>query len=76
MFAMAAKPLNSYRENLYLSMEEFARHLNISTQTLYRILKGERPRPSTMRRIAAKLGVHPSDISEFEIKHDEPASEQ
>jgi predicted transcriptional regulator len=62
---MAAKPLNQYRETLYLNVDEFAKHVGISLQTYYRILAGERPRYTTMRRIAEALGVHPSEIREF-----------
>lgn len=68
MFAMA-KPLNSYREELYLTVDEFARHLGISLHTFYKIVRGERPRVTTMRRVAEKLGVTPGDIEEFTPKH-------
>ena len=65
VLVMAAKPLNRYRENLYLTVDEFAEYIGVSLRTLYRITSGERPRVTTMRRIAEKLGVHPSDITEF-----------
>jgi Helix-turn-helix. len=72
---MAARPLNHYRESLYLNVDEFVKYIDISLQTYYRILAGERTRFTTMRKIAKKLGVHPSDISEFEIKHPEDSKE-
>ncbi len=64
MYAMA-KGLTEYREERYMSVDEFVQLLGISTRTLYTILKGKRPRLTTMRRIAEKLGVHPTDIEEF-----------
>jgi predicted transcriptional regulator len=67
MYAMA-KPLNQFREELYLTVDEFAKHLGISLHTLYKVMRGERPRVTTMRRIAEKLGVHPSDVSEFAVR--------
>lgn len=69
MYVMA-KPLNSYREDLYLTVDEFARHLGVSLHTFYKIVRGERPRVTTMRRIAEKLGVHPRDIQEFVLPKD------
>ncbi len=60
-----AKSLRQYREELYLTAPEFADHLGIALDTLYRIQKGERPRITTMRKIAEKLGVHPSEITDF-----------
>jgi predicted transcriptional regulator len=63
-----ARPLNSYREERYLTVDEFAKHLGVSLHTLYKALRGERLRVTTVRRIAEKLGVHPSEIAEFERK--------
>jgi transcriptional regulator with XRE-family HTH domain len=61
-----AKPLNAYREDLYLTVDEFAELLGITPRTMYRIIRGDvQARPTTMRKIAARLGVHPSEISEF-----------
>lgn len=59
------KSLRQHREERYETVDEFAAFLGISLDTLYRIQKGERPRYRTMRRIAEKLGVHPSEIREF-----------
>ena len=67
MFAMA-KSLNRYREEKYMNVREFVDFLGITNTTFYKIIKGQRPRFTTMRKIATKLEVHPSDISEFEIK--------
>lgn len=65
MLTMAAKRLNTYREERYMSVAEFAEFLGISLHTFYKIARGERPRLTTMRRIAEKLDVHPSEIKEF-----------
>jgi excisionase family DNA binding protein len=61
----APKPLMQYREERYLTTDEFAQLLGVSTRTLYRIVNGDRVRVTTMRRIAAKLDVHPAEIAEF-----------
>ncbi len=71
MLLMAAKPLTRYREKLYMPVDEFVEHLGISLTTYYRILEGVRPRFTTMRKIADKLQVKPSDISEFVIEDEE-----
>lgn len=70
---MAAKPLDEYRQDRYETVVEFANFLDIAVHTYYKILRGERPRVTTMRRIADKLGVHPSEITEFARK---PSSEE
>lgn len=64
--AVVSKPLNEYREERYLTVDEFAELLGVTPQTLYRITRGEtRPRPTTIRKIAKSLGVHPTEIAEF-----------
>ena len=66
ILGLMAKALNQYREERYLTVDEFAELLGITPRTLYRITKGEvHPRPTTMRKIAERLGVHPSEIAEF-----------
>ena len=67
MFAMA-RLLNEFREERYMSVNEFVGFLDISIHTCYKIMHGERPRLTTMRRIAEKLGVHPADVAEFAPK--------
>jgi transcriptional regulator with XRE-family HTH domain len=68
-----AKSLNRYREDKYMSVQEFVSFLGISVQTFYSIKRGKRPRLTTMRRIAEKLNVSPTDISEFVLPpEDEP----
>lgn len=70
MYAMA-KGLNDYREDRYMNVLEFVEFLGISVNTFYSILRGKRPRFSTMKRIAAKLEVTPADITEFAKKPEE-----
>ena len=60
-----AKPLNEYREERYLTVDEFADLLGVTPQTLYRIMRGIKPRPTTIRKIAERLAVHPTEIVEF-----------
>ncbi len=62
---MKAKALGKFQEERYLTVREFAALLGVSVDTLYRIQRGHRPRVAIMRRIAGKLGVHPSEITEF-----------
>jgi transcriptional regulator with XRE-family HTH domain len=69
ILALMAKRLAEYRAERYLTVDEFSELLGITPRTLYRIMRGEtKPRPTTMRRIAEKLGVHPRDITEFAPK--------
>lgn len=72
MLVMAARPLNAYRKSRFMDVDEFVEYIDVSLQTYYRILAGERPRNRTMRKIAEKLGVDPSDISEFVPRDYEP----
>jgi predicted transcriptional regulator len=74
VFVMARR-LNEFREDRYMSVNEFVGFLNISLHTFYKIIRGDRPRLTTMRRIAEKLGVHPSEITEF-VQKARPASEE
>ncbi len=63
---MVAKTLNEYRAERYLTVDEFAELLGVTPQTLYRIARREtHPRPTTIRKIARSLGVHPTEIAEF-----------
>jgi len=63
-----ARPLHDYRRECYMTVEEFVDFLGISLRTFYNILGKKSPRVTTMRRVAKKLGVHPSDIEEFVYK--------
>ncbi len=66
ILALMAKRLAEFRAELYLTIDEFADLIGITPRTLYRIMRGEtQSRPTTIRRIAEKLKVHPSDIAEF-----------
>ncbi len=63
---MTAKALSEYRAERYLTVDEFAELIGVTPQTLYRIARGEtHPRPTTIRKIAKSLGVHPTEIAEF-----------
>ncbi len=64
--AMTAKTLSDYRAERYLTVDEFAALIGVTPQTLYRIARGEtHSRPTTIRKIAKSLGVHPTEIAEF-----------
>jgi DNA-directed RNA polymerase specialized sigma54-like protein len=58
------KSLDDYRRERYETVTEFITFLGIGNHTYYAAMAGL-VRPTTMRRIAEKLGVHPSEISEF-----------
>ena len=60
-----AKSLNEYRLEGYMDVTDFVAFLGIATHTYYSALNREGIRLATMRRIAEKLGVHPSEIAEF-----------
>lgn len=59
------KSLAEFRKDKYMSVNEFAEFLDVAPDTIYRIQRGERPRLSTMRKIAERLGVRPASIFEF-----------
>jgi transcriptional regulator with XRE-family HTH domain len=61
---MLLQSLEDYRQNAFLTVDEFATRLGISTGTYYRLLKGTSD-ITTRRRVAAKLGVPPGLIAEF-----------
>ena len=65
---MTAKTLSDYRAERYLTVDEFAELIGVTPQTLYRIARGEtHARPTTIRKIAKSLGVHPTEIAEFVV---------
>jgi len=56
-----------------MSINEFVKFLGISAHTFYAAVEGKRLRMGTMRKIAEKLEVHPSEIEEF--VHKRPSTE-
>jgi hypothetical protein len=57
--------LEDHRKNRYLTVEEFSQQvLKVTPSTYYRLLKGQ-GNLSTMRTVAAQLGVPPATIAEF-----------
>jgi transcriptional regulator with XRE-family HTH domain len=46
-----------------LTQDDLARKAGLSRQALYRLELGERVRPSTLRKIAAALGVEPTKLT-------------
>jgi transcriptional regulator with XRE-family HTH domain len=61
---MLPQSLEDYRQNAFLTVDEFAARLGVSTGTYYRLLKGTSD-ITTKRRVAARLGVPPGIIAEF-----------
>lgn len=59
--------LKEHRQKAYLSVREMAAKAGVGSDTVWRIENGDykQLRPSTMRRVAEALNVHPSDITEF-----------
>ena len=52
------------REDLSLSQRELAKEAEVSPATILKIERGgvEQPHPSTVRKLAKALGVHPRDL--------------
>lgn len=65
---MAAKPLDKYRLERFMSVVEFCEFLGVSPHTYYRMVRpkeGEQVNFSTMRKVARRLKVQPAEIAEF-----------
>jgi transcriptional regulator with XRE-family HTH domain len=59
--------LKRLREDRVLSQRELARMANLAYGTVWRIENGyPEARPSTIRRLAAALGVEPRELTERE----------
>jgi transcriptional regulator with XRE-family HTH domain len=59
--------LKNLREDRVLSQRELARMANLAYGTVWRIENGyPEARPSTIRRLAAALGVEPRELTERE----------
>lgn len=59
-------PFRTYRQDRLLSIRDLARKADVSPQTIQGVELGTRtPRPSTMIKLAAALGVEPREIDEF-----------
>ena len=71
-----ARPLAEYRADRFMTVSEFADFLGVAADTIYRIQRGERPRVSTIRKIAERLQVHPNDIAEFTRKRGESKEDE
>jgi transcriptional regulator with XRE-family HTH domain len=66
--------LRSVRERLFVTQEELAERTGMSRATISRIESGQqRPRISTVRRLAAALGVSPEELIDWE--HEESPEE-
>ena len=62
--------LRSVRERLFVTQEELAERTGMSRATISRIESGQqRPRISSVRRLATALGVPPEELIDWE--HDE-----
>ncbi len=63
------RPLREIRESKYWTVATVARLSGVDPATIWRIENGRTvPHRSTMKAIADALGVHPSEVSEFEVK--------
>jgi transcriptional regulator with XRE-family HTH domain len=59
--------LRSVRERLFVTQEELAERTAMSRATISRIESGrQRPRISSVRRLAAALGVPPEELIDWE----------
>lgn len=59
-------PFRTFRQDRLLSIRDLARKADVSPQTIQGIESGARqPRPSTMVKLAAVLGVNAKEVDEF-----------
>ena len=59
-------PLREVRIRHLLSIQALAREASVATRTIVEAEAGrQRPRLKTMRKLAAALGVEPTEIDEF-----------
>jgi transcriptional regulator with XRE-family HTH domain len=56
--------LRAIRERKALTQDELAEKAGVSRQTVLKIEGGLEPRPKTVRKLAAALGVEPADLME------------
>ena len=62
----SARALREWRAERLLSIRDLAREAGVAPSTVYLIEAGRAvPHPSTMRAIAAVLGVTPAQVAEF-----------
>jgi transcriptional regulator with XRE-family HTH domain len=57
--------LEQHRIRAYLTIEELANKAGVSAKTVQRIQRGNRPKLTTIRKIASVLNVHPDEVVEF-----------
>lgn len=62
---MEQRTLKQHRMRAYLTVQALAERAGVSTDTIWRIQKGEKPKPATVWKITEVLGVHPNEVVEF-----------
>ncbi|MDQ3525820.1 MAG: helix-turn-helix domain-containing protein [Chloroflexota bacterium] len=62
----AVLTLRQHRARRILTMKELADKAEVGTQSIVKIERGERVRPSVFGKIAKALEVHPEEIREFQ----------
>jgi len=58
--------LREWRQRRLLTQEELARKSSVGVNTIIRIEAGHWPRGSTIKKLAAALGVAPDDLIELQ----------
>jgi len=72
--ALALKPavltLKQQRVRAYLTTRQLAELAHVAPGTIWAIEggRGGQTHPTTMQKIARALGVHPSEIAEFQVR--------
>jgi transcriptional regulator with XRE-family HTH domain len=59
--------LRAIRERKALTQDELAELAGVSRQTVVKLEGGLQPRPPTVRKLAAALGVEPADLMADEV---------
>ena len=74
---MAVRTLERWRRERPLSIRELAEAAGVSTRTVLLVEHGEQvPRPATVRKLAAALGVEPNQVREFRAAMGLPDEEE
>lgn len=64
MSEIDVKPLREWRTGRFLSVEALAVRAGVSSKTVWNLEHGKPVQPSTIKKLAASLGIEPGQIEE------------